>query len=106
MPSLRSVRRQCTACAHPLSAPPPAASLPTQVCLQRNLPGGSALEAAAESAYEGVQLVNGLECKLCNLQQKVKKVGGKPEGLSSASKHWVARWGRRRGGRAGCRETA
>ncbi|PSC76597.1 Paired amphipathic helix isoform C [Micractinium conductrix] len=64
------------------TAPPAAAAPPAEegeepgskVCLQRNLPGGSALEAAAESAYEGVQLVNGLECKLCNLQQKVKKI--------------------------------
>ncbi len=50
----------------PLDAP--------QVCLQRNLPAGDKLAAAAESVYDGVQMVNGLECKLCNMQQKIKKV--------------------------------
>lgn len=55
---------------HPTPQPLPA----PQVCLQRNLPAAAELGTAAERAYEGVQMVNGLECKLCNLQQKVKKV--------------------------------
>ncbi|KAL4448880.1 hypothetical protein ABPG77_007597 [Micractinium sp. CCAP 211/92] len=45
-----------------------------KVCLQRNLPPPGELEAAAERTYEGVHMVNGLECKLCNLQQKIKKI--------------------------------
>jgi hypothetical protein len=49
----------------------------SKVCLQRNLPpAGPALEAAAEAVYAEVDMVNGLECKLCNMQQKIKKVGG------------------------------
>lgn len=68
------------------SAAPPAAAAPppeegdepgagAKVCLARNLPApGGALEAAAAAAYDGVQMVNGLECKLCNMQQKIKKV--------------------------------
>jgi hypothetical protein len=49
----------------------------SKVCLQRNLPpAGPALEAAAEAVYADVDMVNGLECKLCNMQQKIKKVGG------------------------------
>ena len=35
----------------------------------------AAAEEAALGALVGVQSVNGLECKLCSAQQKVKKVG-------------------------------
>ena len=56
------------------AARPPAPVLP-QVCLQRNLPPLDKLAASADSAYDGVQMVNGLECKLCNMQQKIKRWG-------------------------------
>ncbi|PRW32936.1 SIN3 component of histone deacetylase complex isoform C [Chlorella sorokiniana] len=64
------------------SAPAAAAAPPAEegeeagskVCLQRNLPASDKLSAAAESLYDGVQMVNGLECKLCNMQQKIKKI--------------------------------
>jgi hypothetical protein len=46
----------------------------TRVCLQRNLPAAEAAEAAVEGVYAGVQMLNGLECKLSNIQQKMKKV--------------------------------
>eukprot|EP00887_Chlorella_sp_A99_P007276 scaffold2.g7276.t1 len=67
------------------SAAAPGAAAPdaegaARVCLARNLAGaagggGGAPDADAEgAALAACQLVNGLECKLCNTQQKVKKI--------------------------------
>jgi hypothetical protein len=48
-----------------------------KVCLGRNMAaaaGGEPGEDATLAALAQVQMVNGLECKLCSAQQKVKKV--------------------------------
>lgn len=63
------------------SSAPGSSSEPGKVCLSRNLPAGAAGggvegEDAALVALAGVHMVNGLECKLCSAQQKVKKVRG------------------------------
>lgn len=77
------------------SAAPPAEEgeeAGAKVCLSRNLPAGAALEGAAAAAYDDVQMVNGLECKLCNMQQKIKKVGGWVLGGEGAAKSLAAGW--------------